>query len=208
MATLKVYRYDGRAAGDLKVKQGVFDAQPSTDAVYRFHLTRLANLRQGTASTKTRGLVSGGGAKPHRQKGTGRARAGSRRSPLHRHGGTVFGPQPKEIEAHLPRKVKRLALATVLSARAADDRVRVVDEFPIETPKTRDVVAFLARHEIEGRALLVTEKVHPVLVKSAANLRRVTVRFTGDLCADDVLASDHIVLTKNAVRALEERLCK
>jgi large subunit ribosomal protein L4 len=206
MATLKVFRFDGRESGDLTVKAGVFDEKPSPTAVHRAHVARLANLRQGTASTKTRGEVSGGGAKPYRQKGTGRARAGSRRSPLWRHGGVVHGPRPKDIEMRLPRKVKRKALVSVLSARAAEGRVRVVDAFPIERPRTREVVGFLARHDISGRTLLVTEKLHPALIKSAANLQHVGVRMAADLCADDVLACEHLVLTKEAVRALEERL--
>jgi large subunit ribosomal protein L4 len=208
MATLKIYRYDGRESGDLKVKDGIFDAKPSEPIVHRTHTAHRANLRQGNASTKTRSVVSGGGAKPYRQKGTGRARAGSRRSPLWRHGGTVFGPKPKDIEVKLPRKVRRKALTSLLSARAAEDRLRVVDEFPIEAPKTKEVVGFLARHEIDGRALLVTEAPHTALIKSAANLKRVTVRFTGELSAEDVLGCDYVVLTKNAVRALEERLGK
>jgi large subunit ribosomal protein L4 len=208
MATLKLYRYDGRESGDLKVKDGIFNVKPSEPAVHRAHVAHRRNLRQGTAATKTRGDVSGGGAKPYRQKGTGRARAGSRRSPLWRHGGTVFGPHPKEIQGKLPQKVRRKALASLLSARAAEDRLRVVDEIPIDKPKTREVVGFLARLEIDGKALLVTDEPHYALIKSAANLKHVTVRFTGDLCAEDVLVCDHVVLTKSAVRKLEERLGK
>ena len=206
MATLKIYRYDGRESGDLTVKEGIFDAEISPATAHRAHVAHLANMRQGNAATKTRGDVAGTGAKPWRQKGTGRARAGNKQSPVWRHGGVAHGPHPRDIELKVPKKMKRKALVSALTARANEDRIHIVDEFPIEAPKTKEVVGFLARHDLTGKVLLVTEKMHEALLKSSANLQKVSVQVASDLSLDDVLDCDTLVFTKDAVRALEERL--
>jgi large subunit ribosomal protein L4 len=168
---------------------------------------QLANRRQGTHSTKTRGEVSGGGRKPWRQKGTGRARAGSRRSPLWVGGGTIFGPKPRSYEMKLTKKMRLGALASALSDRAKDGKVVLLDRIAFEEPKTKQAVALLDRLGVEGSTLVVVSSAEykREIKKSFTNLPRVKCLSCAGINAYDILKHDNVVLTLGAVEQLKER---
>lgn len=180
----------------VKAKQGV---------VYEGVLNYLANQRQGTHATKTKGLIRGGGKKPWRQKHTGRARAGSIRSPLWRGGGTVFGPQPRDYSYKLPKKVRRLGLMAALSEKFAGNEVIVLDSLSIEKPKTREMVGFLKDLGVSDRSVLIVlpEKEDNISL-SARNIPGVNVVRVADLNTYDVLAHNVLLMTKDAALRLEE----
>jgi large subunit ribosomal protein L4 len=165
----------------------------------------LANQRQGTHSTKTKGLVSGGGKKPWKQKGTGRARAGSIRSPLWRTGGIVFGPQPRDYSYKLPKKVKRLALMTAFYRKLADGEVVVIDNFAIEKPKTKEMKEILKNLGLTGKSILIVlpEKDNSVVL-SARNIPSVSVTRTADLNTYDVIVHNVLLMTKDAAIRIED----
>jgi large subunit ribosomal protein L4 len=165
---------------------------------------QLAAARSGTASTKTRSLVSGGGRKPWRQKGTGRARAGSTRSPLWRGGGTVHGPQPRDFDFKVNRKVRKLALRSALSARAEEERVMVLEDFTLSEPKTKLAAAIFQTLGVEDYALLVLAEEDENLVKSMRNLPFVEVTWVWKLNTYDILASDRVIFTRSSLEKLQE----
>jgi len=188
--------------------EGLFGAEVNSDLLHRTVRMQLGNRRQGTHSTKTRGEVRGGGRKPWRQKGTGRARAGSRRSPLWVGGGTMFGPKPRSYESKLTRKMKQGALRSALSDRASEDRVVLIDRIPFEAPKTKQAVALLERLELTGSVLLVvaTSEFGAAVKKSFRNLPRVKCLACAGINVYDVLRHEHLVLTTGALEELKERL--
>jgi len=205
----KVYTYDG--AGEPSVTSlddGIFGAEVNVDLLHRTVRMQLANRRQGTHATKTRGEVSGGGRKPWRQKGTGRARAGSRRSPIWVGGGTIFGPKPRSYETKLPRKMRQGALRSALSDRASEGKVVLLDRIPFERPKTKDAVALLERvGALEGALVVVaTSEYGPAVKKSFRNLPRAKCIGCGGINVYDILRHEHLVLTTAAVEELKERL--
>ncbi len=170
-----------------------------------------AHARQGTASTKTRGFVSGGTKKPWKQKGTGRARAGTIRSPIWRGGGIVFGPSPRSYNPRVPKKVKRLALRSALNARALEDRLLVVDPLELEAPRTKTVLSLLEALDVaSGNVLLLTDGLKREVYLSARNLPKVLVRPWGEVSAYDVLWADAVLVESSALtprasdRAVEE----
>lgn len=185
----------------------LFGAPVNEDLLYRVVRMQLANRRQGTHSTKTRGEVSGGGRKPWRQKGTGRARAGSRRSPLWVGGGTMFGPKPRSYETKLTRKMKQGALVSALSDRARDERLTLIDRIAFEQPKTKGAVALLERMGLSGSTLVVvgSAEYDRAVKKSFTNLPRVKCIACGGVNVYDVLRHDDLVMTMDAVKELEER---
>jgi large subunit ribosomal protein L4 len=168
---------------------------------------QLGNRRQGTHSTKTRGEVSGGGRKPWRQKGTGRARAGSRRSPLWVGGGTVFGPKPRSYESKLTKKMKQGALAAALSDRANTGDVALVDQLPFESPRTKAAVALLERLQLTGKTLVVVgaDEYHRAVKKSFTNLPHAKCIACAGINVYDILRHDHLLLTAKAMDELSER---
>ena len=167
-----------------------------------------ASRRAGTHATKTRGFVSGGGAKPWRQKGTGRARAGSSRSPLWEGGATLFGPQPRSYAYRLPAKARRVALCAALSDRQRGGTLTIVDEIRLAEPKTKQVVAMLGALGLQGTVLIVDAGINGDLERAARNLPRVKVLRTEGVNVYDVLRHEHLVVTRGAVDALNERLAK
>jgi large subunit ribosomal protein L4 len=195
----------GETIGDLEVSDAVFGAEINEALLHQAVTTYLANQRQGTASTKNRSAVRGGGRKPWRQKGTGRARQGSIRSPLWRKGGVVFGPQPREYRLSLPRKMRAAALRSALSAKARDQELVVVDDLGVDRPHTRTMRACLEALE-SPRALVVTAVVDPNVHLSVRNLPGSDAVPARDLSAYPVLAHRSLVLTRDAVRVLEEVL--
>ncbi|MBV8772948.1 MAG: 50S ribosomal protein L4 [Deltaproteobacteria bacterium] len=191
--------------GEIELSSAVFGCTGPSSLLHEAVRMQLANRRAGTAATKTRGLISGGGRKPWRQKGTGRARAGSTRSPLWRHGGTIFGPQPRDYSYKMPRKAWRLALALALSDRALNGKMIVVESFDLSEPKTK-----LAKTALDGlglhHALIVLGDSDQVFYRAARNLAAHKVLPLVGLNVFDVLNYDELLMTESTARALEARL--
>jgi large subunit ribosomal protein L4 len=198
MAEASRYTMAGSASGTVQLPDEWFGADVNKSALYQATRAQRTNSRAGTASTKTKALVRGGGAKPWRQKGTGRARAGSNRSPLWKGGGTVFGPTPKHWHERVPRKVRRIAFASALSDKAADGLVRVVELETFDAPKTQRLVKALSGWDAEGRVLLLTRASDENLYKSGRNVARLTIKKFGDASALDVLRHDVIAVEDGA----------
>ena len=208
-AEAKVYAFDGSGEPQVEtLDERLFGAEVNADLLYRTVRMQRANRRQGTHSTKTRGEVSGGGRKPWRQKGTGRARAGSRRSPLWVGGGTVFGPKPRSYATKLTKKMRRGALRSALSDRALEGRVVLVDRIPFEEPKTRNAVDLLSKLGVTGSALVVvaTPEYSRAMRKSFTNLPAAKCIACAGINVYDILRHEHLVLTAGAVEELKERV--
>jgi large subunit ribosomal protein L4 len=196
MATVKVTSAAGRASGDVELDDGLFGVQPNVPVMHQVVTAQLAARRAGTQSTKTRAEVAGGGAKPWRQKGTGRARQGSIRSPQWRGGGVALGPKPRSYKQRTPKKMIRLALASALSDRLNDDKVKVIKSWGIDEPSTKAALKVLDALKVEGRVLVVLTRDDGATMKSLRNLQHVHALVTGELNAYDVLVSDWVVFTE------------
>ena len=199
MVAVDVKDLTGSKTGTVDLDPQTFGLDPNVAVMHQVVTAQLAARRSGTQSTKTRAEVRGGGAKPWRQKGTGRARHGSIRSPQWRGGGVALGPKPRDYSQKTPKKMVRLALKSALSDRAASDRVVVVDEWSFELPKTKTAVATLDALDVEGRVLIVVNQNDSNTWKSFANLDRVHVISPGELNAYDVLVSDWVVFAKSTL---------
>lgn len=201
MADIKapVFKPDGSSGGDMKLDPEVFGIEPNMSVLHQVITAQLAAARAGTASTKTRSEVRGGGRKPWRQKGLGRARHGSIRSPQWTGGGVAHGPKPRDFAQRTPKKMKRLALRSALSARAAESAIKVVDDIDWSTPKTSQAVALLEKMEAGGKTLVVISQLDGAAGKSFRNLDRVRLVEPGHLTAYDVLWSDQVVFTTHTV---------
>ena len=204
MATANCYENDGREAGTVDLPASLFAAEINEAVIHETVVSYLANQRQGTASTKERSDVRGGGKKPYRQKGTGRARAGTIRSPIWRGGGTVFGPHPRKYTKRLPRKVKRIALKSSLTARANEGAILVVKSLRFEEPKTKLFAGMLKNMDVGRKVLLVLEDAHLATIKSARNIPGVRVTLANMVTTYDVIWADKIVITADAVKKMEE----
>lgn len=203
MAELAVVDHQGRARPPLAAADAIFGA-PVKPHVLRLAVNaHLANRRAGTASTKTRHFVSGGGKKPFKQKGTGRARQGTIRAPHMRGGAIVFGPTPRTWRQSLNRKVRRQALTSALTSLAQAGAIHVVEDFGIEAPKTKQMTALLGRLNLSGKILLLLSEPAPAVVLSARNIRDVTVASTEELNVFDLVTHDHVVTTPGAIRRIE-----
>lgn len=199
MASIAVKNTSGAEAGTIDLDDAVFGLEPNVPVMHQVVVAQLAARRAGTQSTKTRAEVSGGGAKPFKQKGTGRARAGSTRSPNWRGGGIALGPKPRKYDQRTPKKMKKLALRSALSDRAADGKVIVVDSWNFDVPKTSDARQALSALGVEGRALVVLTPFDVTAAKSFRNLESVHVLSLGELNTYDVLVSDFVVFTKDSL---------
>jgi len=194
----------GEQVGELDLKPEVFEAKPNIPLMHQAVVAEEANARQGTADTKTRGEVRGGGRKPYRQKGTGRARQGSTRAPHYAHGGVVFGPHPRSYRQSLPVKMRRGALRSALSARVADNAVVVVDEIKLEKISTKQMAAFLDSVEAYGRTIVLLDAMTEEIKKSTRNIPGVELRLSPAVSVRDVLNAERIIMTRAAVEKLEE----
>jgi large subunit ribosomal protein L4 len=205
MAEIDIKDKNNSSVGKLTIPETVFSVSTKQGTVHDSIVNYLANQRQGTHATKTKGLVSGGGKKPYKQKGTGRARAGSSRSPLWKGGGTVFGPQPRDYSYSLPKKAKKAALYGALSAKYADGEITVIDGISFEKPRTKDMVALLKSLGLNGKTTLIVlpEKNESVLF-SARNIPGVTVMRVTDLNTYEVAVHNRVLITKQAVEMLAE----
>jgi large subunit ribosomal protein L4 len=204
MATANCYENDGREAGTVDLPASLFAAEINEAVVHDAIVTYLANQRQGTVNTKERSDVRGGGRKPYRQKGTGRARAGTTRSPIWRGGGTVFGPHPRDHNRKLPRKVKRLALRSSLTARANDGDILVVKSLKFDEPRTKLFAGMLKNMNVAGKTLVVLNEADTATIKSARNIAGVRVTLADMVTTYDVVWADKIVLASDAVQKMEE----
>jgi len=201
-----VYDASGQEHGQVELPEAVFNAPVNEAVLHQAVRRQQANDRQGTHETKTRGEVSGGGKKPWKQKGTGRARQGSTRAPQWRHGGTVFGPHPRSYEQKMPRKQRRLALKAALTVKSQDGAVRVVEEIALEAPKTRPLADLFAQLGAGARTLFVIPEHDILLEKSTRNLASVKTILATNLNPGDVLTADTVVFTRAALTQVEEWL--
>ena len=204
MATTTLFDKAGKNLGDVELHDDLFGAPVNEAVLHQVVTAQLAGRRTGTADTKTRGEVRGGGKKPYRQKGTGRARQGSRTAPHYRGGGAVFGPHPRSYEQRLPRKMKRLALRGALTAKLGDEAIRVVDSFGLDAIKTASVVGVLAALNATGRVLVVSPSSDETLRLSARNLPTVEVILADSLNVVDILNADTLVIEQPALARMEE----
>jgi large subunit ribosomal protein L4 len=195
MASVELTSAAGKASGTVDLDDALFGVQPNVPVMHQVVTAQLAARRAGTQSTKTRAEVAGGGAKPWRQKGTGRSRQGSIRSPQWRGGGVALGPKPRSYKQRTPKKMVRLALASALSDRFNDDKIKVIDGWGIDAPSTKAAVKVLGDLGLEGRVLVVLTRDDDATWKSLRNLPDVHVLSTGELNAYDVLVSDWVVFT-------------
>lgn len=206
MAKLKVHDLKNKAVGEVEVSDTVFDYTASETLVWEAVRAFLAGRRKGTHKTKNRSEVRGGGAKPWRQKGTGRARAGSTRSPLWKKGGTVFGPKPRDYSQRLPKKKRRGAVRMVLSDKVRNDLLVVIDDFALESHKTRDFVETLGSFGLSGKVLLVDDRENRNLFLGSRNLPNVKMVPTTGVNVYDLLNHRHLLISKQAVQKLDEVL--
>ncbi len=206
MATVALYNMEGAKTGSMEVSDAIFAAEVNNTVLHTVVTNYLANQRQGTQSTKTRTEVRGGGAKPWRQKGTGRARQGSIRAPQWTGGGVALGPKPRSYRYSINKKVKRIALRSALSVKYADYKVFVIDELKLDEIKTAKIAALLKGLEVSGKALIVTAESDEKIYKSARNIKGVTPTHVGTLNTYDVLNHDAFIVSKDAVAKIEEVL--
>jgi len=208
MVTLPIYNTEGKEIDSLKLDAGIFDGTVNTDAMHQAVIAYRAGQRKGLASTKTMGEVAGGGRKPWRQKGTGRARVGSIRSPLWRHGGVIFGPHPRDFSYTLPVKIKKLALKSSLNAKVNENSLLVLDDLKLEKPKTKEAIKIFSNLKIGQKTLLLLNKLDKNTKLAMRNIDFLTVNRAQDTQAYEVLAASKLIITKEGLRELTNRLKK
>ena len=204
MSTIKVLNMAGAEVGTVELSDGIFGIEPNEAVVHEVVKNHLANRRQGTQSALTRAEVSGGGKKPWRQKGTGHARQGSTRAPQWTHCGIVIAPKPRDYSYSVTKKVKLLALKSVLSAKAAEGKIIVVDSISMDAPKTKEFVAFLNAVKAENKAYVVMPEVAANVVKSARNIPGIVTTTATILSVYDILNAKTLILDKAALATIEE----
>ncbi len=204
MASVTLFNMEGQSVGEIDLDDSVFGIVPHESVVHEAVVLYLASQRQGTVGVKTRAMVSGGGKKPFRQKGTGKARAGSSRSPLWRHGGVIFGPQARSYSFTIPRKKRRLAIKSVLSDKAANGNLIVVDELKMEKPSTKSMVSMLGKLGVDKKALIVTGCADAML--SARNIAGVQSVSADGINVYNVLNHDKLIISSEQIRKIEEAL--
>jgi large subunit ribosomal protein L4 len=198
----------GERNGEVDLPKTVFDEKPNMPVMHQAYLRQLANARQGTASTKTRGDVAGGGAKPYRQKGTGRARHGSIREPSMKGGGTVFGPHPRSYEQRMPKQMRRLALRSALSQKALDGQVRVIESFVFDEPKTKQAADLMVAIGFDNSALIVLPAPNVVVSRSFENLSGTKTILARNLNIRDLFTHNFLLLSKDCLELLEENFSR
>ncbi len=206
MPKLALYKQDGTQNGEVTLNDAIFGIEPNENVVFDAIIMQRASLRQGNHAVKNRSAVSGGGRKPWRQKGTGRARAGSTRSPIWRGGGIVFGPTPRSYSYKLPKKVRRLAIKSALSTKVIDQDLIIVDALNFDAPKTKEFAQVLKNLNVETKVLVVVEDGNDFTMLSARNLPGVTVVATDNVSVLDVVSHNKMILTQTALTKVEEVL--
>lgn len=203
-----MYNQTGKEIGKAELRDDIFAIEPNQAVMHQAFVRQRANARQGTSDTKTRAEVSGGGTKPWRQKGTGRARQGSTRAPHFRHGGIAFGPTPRKYLKKMPRQMRRLALRSALSVKAKDGQIRIVENLKFNAPKTKEMQAILSGLSIDSSALIVLPKSDPMVQKSAQNIPNAKTLNAHYLNVRDLIGHDYLVLPLDAVHVIESYLSK
>jgi large subunit ribosomal protein L4 len=203
MPTVGLFNKEGQKVGDIQLSESIFAAPINGSAMHQVVVAQLANKRQGTQSAKTRAEVSGGGIKPWRQKGTGRARQGSTRSPQWIHGGIVFAPKPRDYSQSIPKTMRRVALKSALSSKVVDNNIIVLESLELAAPKTKEVVAMLNAFGAK-KTLIVTAESNENVYKSARNIEGVAVVPVNNLNVYDILKFEKFIVTKDAVSKIEE----
>lgn len=203
MPKVALYNMNGQQVGDIELSENVFGVEVNVEAMHQVVKMQLANKRQGTQSALTRGEVSGGGKKPYRQKGTGRARQGSTRSPQWIHGGVVFAPKPRDYSYTVPKKIKRIAMKSALSSKVSDNDIIVLDGLTLDEPKTKVVADMLKALEARKALIVVPEK-DETAYKSARNIEGVAILPVNNLNVYDILKYEKFIITKDAVSKVEE----
>ncbi|WP_067729223.1 50S ribosomal protein L4 [Oceanobacillus damuensis] len=206
MPKVALLKQDGSNAGDIELNDSVFGIEPNTHVLHEAVVMQRASLRQGTHAVKNRSDVRGGGRKPWRQKGTGRARQGSIRSPQWVGGGTVFGPTPRSYSYKLPKKVRRLALKSALSSKVNEDSLLVLDSIAIDAPKTKEVVKMLDALNVDTKVLIVLAEKDETVIRSANNLQSVKVLTVEEMNVLDLLTHDKLIISKDAAEKAGEVL--
>jgi len=206
MPRVALYNISGQQVGELDLDERVFGGEVNEAVLHQAVVMQQASWRQGTAATRGRGEVRGGGRKPWRQKGTGRARAGSIRSPLWRGGAIVFGPRPRDFGYRLPKKVRQLALRSALATKVQEGNIIVLDDLQLAKPRTREMVTILKALEADHQVLIVTAGKEPYVELSARNLPGVTCLTSTGLNVYDIMAHDKLVITREAVAMVEQAL--
>jgi len=204
MPTSKLFDMQGKVIGEVTLSEAVFGVEPNIKAIHAVVKNHLANKRQGTQSALTRAEVRGGGAKPYRQKGTGRARQGSTRVPHYTHGGVAFAPKPRDYSYSLNKKLRRIALKSALSLKVSQDLIIVVDEIKMDEIKTKDFKAFLDAIGVSGKAIVVTPEKSDNVVLSARNIPGITTTFATLLNTYDIMDARTFVVDKAALPTIEE----
>ena len=204
MPNVSVFDVNGKKVSDIDLADGIFGIEPNTSAMHLVVVNYLANQRQGTQSTLTRAEVSGGGIKPWRQKGTGRARQGSTRAPHFTHGGIAHGPKPRTYGGTINKKVRRLAMKSALSSKVAAEEMIVLDSLALSEIKTKEVVKVLSNLETGKKVLIVLPEKNDVVYRSARNIKGVKTTLVNTLNVYDILNCDTIVVLKDAVSKIEE----
>ncbi|MBP6964780.1 MAG: 50S ribosomal protein L4 [Armatimonadetes bacterium] len=204
MPRVDIVDSEGTKVGQTNLKPQLFGIEVNVPVMHQAVVAHLAKCRQGTHDTLTRAEVAGGGAKPYRQKGTGRARQGSIRAPHYRHGGVVFGPHPRSHDVDLPKKMRRLALRSAFSSKAADKAIIVLDQLTLESISTRKCAEILTKIGANGKTLLVLSDPDQTLIKSLRNIPWVQVRIAPSVSSYDLLNADQVVVTKAALDTIQE----
>ncbi|OLD92310.1 MAG: 50S ribosomal protein L4 [Chloroflexi bacterium 13_1_20CM_4_66_7] len=195
---------EGERQGEFELPKTIFDEKPNLPVMHQAYVRQMANARQGTASTKTRATVSGGGAKPYRQKGTGRARHGSTREPSMKGGGKVFGPKPRDYSQRMPKQMRRLALRSALSQKALDRQIRVIEAFGFEEPKTKQAADLMDAIGFDGATLVVLPAPSLVVSRSFENLNGATIILARNMNIRDLLTHTYVLIAKDSIDLLEE----
>lgn len=204
MAKVTMLNMAGTEAGTIELKDEIFGIEPNANAVHAVVVNYLANQRQGTQSAKTRGEVRGGGRKPFRQKGTGRHRQGSTADPSQVGGGIAFAPKPRDYRYTVPKKLKRLAMKSALSAKVQDNEIIVLDELKFDAPKTKEMVKVLENVKANKKALIITAEKDDNIVKSAANIPGVRTALVGTMNVYEIVNYNSFIVTKEAIEKIEE----
>lgn len=204
MAKVALYNIGGEEIDEIELKDEIFNIKVNSDAMHRVVKMLLANKRQGTQSALTRAEVRGGGRKPWRQKGTGRARHGSIRSPQWRHGGVVFAPKPRSYRTSLPKKVRRIAMKSALTTKFKDNNLLVIDEIEFDVAKTKQIINMLENLKVDTKAMIVLAEKDENIEKSARNIPGVKTTLVNTLNVYDILKYDKFIITKEALVKVEE----
>lgn len=204
MPKLDIMNVSGQKVDEIELNENVFGAEINEHILYEAVKNYLANQRQGTQSAKTRSEVRGGGRKPWKQKGTGRARAGSTRQPNWVGGGVVFAPKPRDYSYKIPKKMKRAAMKSVLTSKVALNELIILDELMLEVPKTKEMISILANLKAGSKPIIITEDMNANIIKSSANIQGVQTTYVGRMNIYEILNSNSCIITKEAAKKIEE----